>query len=151
MVALSYITTKATEKIRGAANPGPFDGTAGFIFGLARGFILVCLLYLFYGAVALPPKKNGKVEDPPWIAHSHFLALIKVTNAQFMKLVDKAEQAIPQNPTAGKPPKVDNGYAERDKKKSSKKGGKNEKDGYSSGSRTDLDRLLSSNNGSLRP
>lgn len=144
LVALSYITTKATEKVRGGANPGPFDGTAGFIFGLARGFILVCLLYLFYGAVALPGK-NAK--DPEWIAHSHFLALIKMTNAQFMKLVDRAEHTIPRNPTAGAPPRVDNSdYAERGEK------GKNgEKDGYSSGARTDLDRLLSSNNGSLRP
>jgi len=148
LVALSYITTKLTEKVRGGANPGPFDGTAGFIFGLARGFVLVCLLYLFYGWVAMPPKDGAK--DPSWMAHSHFLALIKMTNAQFMKLVDKAEIAIPQNPTAGKPPRVDNSsYAGRDNKGNKKDQG--EKDGYSGASRTDLNRLLSSSNGSLRP
>jgi membrane protein required for colicin V production len=146
LVALSYVTTKVTEKVRGADKPGPFDGTAGFIFGLARGFILVCLLYLFYGWVAQPP---GSTKDPKWIEHSHFLALIKVTNAQFMKLVSKAEKAIPQNPTAGRPPRVDNGYSDREERKKDKKG--KDKDGYSDGPRTDLDRLLSSNNGSMRP
>ena len=148
LVALSYVTTKATEKIRGAASPGPFDGTAGFIFGLARGFILVCLLYLFYGWVAMPPHNN---KDPEWIAHSRFLALIKMTNAQFMKLIAKAEKAIPQNPTAGRPPRVDNSsYSDREEKRADRKKD-DDRDGYSNGQRTDMDRLLGSNNGSLRP
>ena len=147
LVALSYVTTKATEKVRGGASPGPFDGTAGFIFGLARGFILVCLLYLFYGWIAPTPGSK----DPKWIAHSHFLALIKVTNAQFMKLAQKAEKAIPQNPTAGRPPRVDNSsYSDHEEKRADRKKD-GDKDGYSNGQRTDMDRLLGSNNGSLKP
>ena len=90
LIALSYLTTKATEKLRGE-KPGPWDGTAGFIFGIARGFIVVCLLYLFYGWVEQPKA------DPPWIAKAKFLPLIKKTDDVFLKLIAKAEVKIPQN------------------------------------------------------
>ena len=95
LIALSYVTTKATEKLRGES-PGPWDGTAGFLFGLVRGFALVCILYLFYGWVMQP--KN----DPQWIAHSKFLTLIKKTDNAFIKLAGKAEEKIPKNTTDGK-------------------------------------------------
>ena len=141
LVALSYLTAKATEKLRGADKPGPFDGTAGFIFGLARGFVVVCLLYLFYGLVMQP--EDGK--DPEWIAHSAFLPLIHKTNEEFLALMSDAEQKIPQNPQAGKVPRVDRGYAKRDLERGDRDSG------YSSGSRGDMDRLLGANRGSLRP
>jgi membrane protein required for colicin V production len=95
LIALSYVTTKATEKLRGA-NPGPWDGTAGFLFGLVRGFAIVCVLYLFHGWVMQP--KN----DPAWIAHSKFLSLIKKTDNAFVKLAGKAEAKIPKNETDGR-------------------------------------------------
>ena len=134
---------QAIEEYRrsGAANPGPFDGTAGFIFGLARGFVLVCLLYLFYGWVAQP--ENGK--DPEWIAHSAFLPLIKDTNAQFLALVSDAEAKIPQNPEAGLPPRVDRKTADRSiERDRARDVERDQASGYSNGSRNDLDRLLSS-------
>jgi len=139
LVALSYLTAKATEKLRGAANPGPFDGTAGFIFGLARGFVLVCLLYLFYGVVMQP--EGGK--DPQWIAHSAFLPLIHKTNDEFVALMSRAAEKIPQNPTAEMAPRVDRRTASRDLD--------DRDNGYSDGSRRDMDRLLGANRGSLRP
>ncbi len=91
LVALSYVTMQATNKIRGGEDPGPWDGTAGFLFGIVRGFLLVAIVYLFYGWVVQPKA------DPQWIAHSKFIGLIKKTDTAFEKLASKAEKKIPQN------------------------------------------------------
>jgi membrane protein required for colicin V production len=90
LIAFSYLTTKVTEKVRGK-EPGPWDGTAGFLFGLGRGFIIVCLLFLFYGWVVQP--KN----DPAWIQKSKFLPLIKKTDNAFEVFALKAQDRIPVN------------------------------------------------------
>jgi membrane protein required for colicin V production len=134
LLALSFITGKLTDKVRGAEKPGPFDGTAGFIFGLARGFVLVCLLYQFYGWVAKDPH-----HDPAWIADSRFLPLIRDTNEAMLGLVSRAEQKIPENPTAGRPPPVDRGSANNDHSR------RDSNNGYSNASRRGLDRLLFAN------
>jgi membrane protein required for colicin V production len=90
LVALSYVTTKLTEKVRGK-EPGNWDGTAGFIFGLARGFMVVAVLFLFYGWVVQPKK------DPTWIANAKLLPLIKKTDKAFIDIVAAAQEKIPVN------------------------------------------------------
>ncbi|MEM8786546.1 MAG: CvpA family protein, partial [Pseudomonadota bacterium] len=56
----------------------PIDGTLGFLFGLARGFLFVTLVYLLYSTVRVDP-------DPPaWIAEARFLPLMDRTNAFFI-------------------------------------------------------------------
>ncbi len=61
-----------------------------------RGFLLVSIVYLFYGWVMQPKT------DPTWIAHSKFLGLIKKTDNAFEKLASKAEKKIPQNDSNGR-------------------------------------------------
>jgi membrane protein required for colicin V production len=90
LVALSYVTTKLTEKVRGDA-PGNWDGTAGFVFGLVRGFLVVAILFLFYGWVVQPKK------DPTWIANAQLLPLIKKTDQAFVDIVGAAQDKIPLN------------------------------------------------------
>lgn len=90
LVALSYVTTKLTEKVRGNA-PGNWDGTAGFMFGLVRGFLVVAILFLFYGWVVQPKK------DPAWIASAKLLPAIKKTDQAFVDIVGAAQDKIPLN------------------------------------------------------
>lgn len=90
LIALSYVTTKLTEKVRGDA-PGNWDGTAGFIFGLVRGFFVVAILFLFYGWVVQPKK------DPAWIASARLLPAIKKTDQAFVDIVGTAQDKIPLN------------------------------------------------------
>lgn len=68
----------------GADKPGPVDGTMGFIFGLARGFILVALIYLFYGWTTSPSQR------PAWITNARFLPLIEDTNEVFVRFAEGA-------------------------------------------------------------
>lgn len=116
LTGLSYVMRKLTEKLRGP-EPGPFDGTAGFLFGLVRGFVLVCLVYLFYGWVA--PSEN----EPKWLKEAALIPAVKATNKVFVGLVAKGEARPANAPTQS----------------DSREDGT----GYSEGSREDLDHLLS--------
>lgn len=106
LIGFSYVTSQLTDKLRGATKPGAFDGTAGFLFGVARGFLLVCVTYLAYTLFSQPE------EHPDWIAGSRFLPFINQTNEAFLAFASDAEKRIPANPATGQTYEGEQSYAE---------------------------------------
>jgi membrane protein required for colicin V production len=70
LIIVSLISVKISDSVVDSA-AGAFDRTLGFIYGLARGFVLVAIAYLFYGWL-LPFDKQ---ED--WVRNASSLPAIK--------------------------------------------------------------------------
>jgi membrane protein required for colicin V production len=60
LFALSIVSGAISGAVRGTA-AGSVDRTLGFVFGLARGAVLVCIAYLALGMI-IPPR-----EQPAWV------------------------------------------------------------------------------------
>lgn len=70
LIVVSLISVKISDSVVDSA-VGGFDRTLGFMYGLARGFVLVAIAYLFYGWL-LPFDKQ---ED--WVRNASSLPAIK--------------------------------------------------------------------------
>jgi membrane protein required for colicin V production len=70
LILISLISVKISDTVVDSA-VGAFDRTLGFIFGLARGFLLVTICYLFYGWLL----KEDQQED--WVRNAASLPYIK--------------------------------------------------------------------------
>jgi membrane protein required for colicin V production len=70
LILVSIISVKISDRVVDSA-AGAFDRTLGFIFGLARGLVLVSVAYLFYGW--LQPPENQ--ED--WIRNAQSLPVVQ--------------------------------------------------------------------------
>ena len=97
LLSASFVTIKLTEKLRGK-EPGKFDGTAGFLFGLVRGYVLACLLALIVTKLWLPS------EAPAWVSKSALLPTINKTNEALLSALQKAEQKLPEELTPAPSP-----------------------------------------------
>ena len=118
LIVVSLISVKVSDVVVDSA-AGAFDRTLGFIFGLARGFVLVAIAYLFYGWL-LPFDKQ---ED--WVRNAASLPMIKtvgetllsfmppdiaetLSNTALMKNPDPAASKTDQS--AAEPAKPESGY-----------------------------------------
>jgi membrane protein required for colicin V production len=72
LIFLSIISVRVADWVLDSA-AGPFDRTAGLVYGLARGLLLVAIAYLFY-VWLVPPEKR---ED--WVRNARSLAVIEAT------------------------------------------------------------------------
>jgi membrane protein required for colicin V production len=70
LIVVSIISVKISDRVVDSA-VGAFDRTLGFIYGLARGLVLVAIAYMLYGWVS-PPEKQ---ED--WIRNAQSLPIIR--------------------------------------------------------------------------
>ena len=70
LIVVSLISVKISDSVVDSS-AGAFDRTLGFLYGLARGFVLVAIAYLFYGWL-LPFDKQ---ED--WVRNASSLPAIK--------------------------------------------------------------------------
>jgi membrane protein required for colicin V production len=118
LIVVSLISVKISDVVVDSA-AGAFDRTLGFIFGLARGFVLVAIAYLFYGWL-LPFDKQ---ED--WVRNAASLPMIKTVGETLLSFMppDIAETlsntALMKNPdpsanktdqSAAEPAKPESGY-----------------------------------------
>jgi membrane protein required for colicin V production len=62
LIVVSVISVKISDLVVDSA-AGAFDRTLGFIYGLARGFVLVAIAYLFYGWLLPPERQEAWVRD----------------------------------------------------------------------------------------
>lgn len=87
---LSWAGNKVIVKISGK-EPGPIDGTAGFFFGIGRGFIMVTIAYFVFDLLYDPKKL------PDWIAEAQFEPVIADTTefyySLFPNLKDQPDKA----------------------------------------------------------
>lgn len=118
---LSWAGNKVVLNLSGK-EPGPVDGTAGFFFGVARGFIMVTVTYFVFDLLYAPKTA------PDWIADAQFEPVIADTTDFYYDLFPalkdeskkKAKKPASKNKEAGKDKgdgKKEKGYSERDRDK----------------------------------
>jgi membrane protein required for colicin V production len=99
LIIVSLISVKISDSVVDSA-AGAFDRTLGFLYGLARGFVLVAIAYLFYGWL-LPFDKQ---ED--WVRNASSLPAIMAVGETLLSFMppDIAETlsntALMKNPVA---------------------------------------------------
>ena len=84
LLIVHFITSRFSEMVLDS-RVGALDRTLGFVFGLARGFLLVVILYFF--AVFLFEQDEEK--HPFWVTQSQTLPLIKDTGHTIINLLKK--------------------------------------------------------------
>jgi len=80
LIIVSVISVKISDWVVDSA-VGGFDRTVGFIYGLARGFVLVAIAYLFYGWL-LPVDRQE-----PWVRDAKSLPMIKYAGEKLLALM----------------------------------------------------------------
>lgn len=70
LIIVSLISVKLSDMVVDSA-AGLFDRTLGFVYGLARGLVLVAIAYLFYGWL-MPPDRQ---ED--WVKNAQSLPMLQ--------------------------------------------------------------------------
>ncbi len=87
LIIVSLITTRFSDKVLDS-RVGALDRTLGFVFGLARGLILVVIVYLFLSP--LMPEKD----HPNWVREARSLPLIEQTGQMILSLVPEDPLAL---------------------------------------------------------
>jgi membrane protein required for colicin V production len=77
LIVVSVISVKISDLVVDSS-AGAFDRTLGFFYGLARGFVLVAIAYLFYGWL-LPPEKQEA-----WVRNAKSLPYIKTVGERLL-------------------------------------------------------------------
>lgn len=111
LIIVSILSVKISDRVVDSA-VGAFDRTLGFLYGLARGLVLVSIAYLFYGW--LQPPENQ--ED--WIRNAQSLPLIQGVSNGLVSVIERISPDTAQNltkATIGNPstttPETDTGYS----------------------------------------
>ncbi len=127
LIIVSIIGVKISDRVVDSA-AGPIDRTFGFIYGLARGLVLVAICYLFYGWL-LPVDKQ---ED--WVRNAASLPAIRWVSQTMMAYMppDIAE-------TLSNSSLIGNGPDVQDK---SNTASKKDATGYSSSQQQGMDNLV---------
>jgi membrane protein required for colicin V production len=111
LIIVSIISVKISDRVVDSA-AGAFDRTLGFIYGLARGLVLVSVAYLFYGWVQ-PPENQ---ED--WIRNAQSLPVVKglgeflvgMMPPDIGEMLAKTTLGNPEAPSADGKANADTGY-----------------------------------------
>ena len=80
LIVVSIISVKISDSVVDSA-AGAFDRTLGFIYGLARGFVIVVIAYLLYGWLT----PFDKQED--WVRNASSLPAIKAAGATLLEFM----------------------------------------------------------------
>lgn len=89
LIIVSLITVRISDGVLDS-RIGALDRTLGFIFGLARGLVLVVIAYLFF--TWLVPEDT----QPEWIREARSLPILKKTGAGIVSL-------LPEDPASAIP------------------------------------------------
>jgi membrane protein required for colicin V production len=79
LIVVSVITVRVSDKILDS-RIGALDRTLGFLFGLARGLIIVVVAFVFFDWL-VPPKSQ-----PTWITNARSLTVIKKVGDDIMAM-----------------------------------------------------------------
>lgn len=144
LLILSLLTRSISRRVQDSAL-NAVDRSLGFLFGLARGALLVCLAYIPLAWMMAPS------QQPEWLAHARSRPLVERGAAMLQALVDESRPvAVP----------VQDRGSERIRKaletermvrdimspdpKAPQQEGKPQQQGYGTGERRDLERLIDS-------
>ncbi|MFT3987283.1 CvpA family protein [Aestuariivirga sp.] len=134
LIVVSVISVKISDWVVDSA-VGGFDRTVGFIYGLARGFVLVAIAYLFYGWL-LPVDRQE-----PWVRDAKSLPLIKYAGEKLLALMPPDIAETLTNTALSKSPE-----------QTPATDGKSDTEGYSKSEQQGLDNLTNgvTNNGTAQ-
>ncbi len=82
LIVVSLITFRISDKVLDS-RVGALDRTLGFIFGLARGFLLVAIVFILFTALAR--------DQPDWVRNARSYSILQQTQVAI-------ESLLPMNP-----------------------------------------------------
>jgi membrane protein required for colicin V production len=87
LIIVSFITFRISDRVLDS-RVGALDRTLGFIFGLARGFLLVAIVFILFSALAR--------DQPAWITDARSYPILKQTQVAIESLMPpNPEQYLP--------------------------------------------------------
>src|SRR5262245_22721574 len=87
LIVVSLITFRISDSVLDS-RVGALDRTFGFIFGLARGFLLVAIVFILFTALAR--------DEPAWVRNAQSYAILQKTRIAIESLLPmNPEQYIP--------------------------------------------------------
>ena len=87
LIIVSLITFRISDRVLDS-RVGALDRTLGFIFGLARGFLLVAIVFILFSALAR--------DQPAWIVEAKAYPILKQTQVAIESLMPpNPEQYLP--------------------------------------------------------
>jgi membrane protein required for colicin V production len=99
LIVVSVVSVKISDTVVDSS-AGALDRSLGFLYGVARGLVLVAIAYMFY-SWANPPEKQ---ED--WVRNAQTLPIIQFTSNLLINLMPPdiantlTNAALPSNPQA---------------------------------------------------
>ena len=82
LIVVSLITFRVSDKVLDS-KVGALDRTLGFVFGLARGFLLVAIVFILFTALAR--------DQPEWVRNARSFPILQQTQVAI-------ESLLPMNP-----------------------------------------------------
>ncbi len=96
LIPISFVSFRVQELVRGT-HAGPLDRSLGFVFGIARGLLVVGLGYLTFSSLATPK------DHPEWLREARLLPVIKGTADVIRSLGGNKKKADTEQETAEVP------------------------------------------------
>ena len=132
LIIMSLISVRIADWVLDSA-AGAFDRSMGFVYGLARGLLLVAIAYLFY--VWLVPEQ--KQEE--WVRNARLLPVVKEVSTVVISFLPADVADVLRNKT----------YVTDKDAQPAQAAPPEEEEGYQSGSQQNLNRLIESTDGSV--
>jgi membrane protein required for colicin V production len=130
LIIMSLISVRIADWVLDSA-AGAFDRTMGFVYGLARGLLLVAIAYLFY--VWLVPEQ--KQED--WVRNARLLPVVKEVSTVVISFLPADVADVLRNKT----------YVTDQGTQPAPASPPEEEEGYQAGQQQNLNRLIESTDG----
>jgi membrane protein required for colicin V production len=95
LIVVSLITFRISDRVLDS-RVGALDRTLGFIFGLARGFLLVAIVFILFTALAR--------DQPEWVRNARSYPILQQTQVAIESLLPmNPEQYLPEQKPEGQP------------------------------------------------
>ncbi|HEY7766324.1 MAG TPA: CvpA family protein [Aestuariivirgaceae bacterium] len=130
LIIMSLISVRIADWVLDSA-AGAFDRTMGFVYGVARGLLLVAIAYLFY--VWLVPEQNQE----EWIRDARLLPVVKEVSTVVISFLPADVADVLRNKT----------YV-TDQDNAPAQPAAEDEEGYQAGQQQNLNRLIESTDGS---
>jgi membrane protein required for colicin V production len=149
LIPASFMSFRLSELVRDSS-AGPLDRSLGFVFGIARGLLVVGLGYVLFSSLA------SEENQPSWVREARLLPVVKGTAEVIMSLNDKDKKTHEPAEEAGsekiqhaanvseEPAPKPTPAADENTGNSNEGGGGNKSTSYSAGQRRALDELVKS-------
>jgi len=83
-IPLFYLSRRFAPAVQ-RTEIGPVDRSLGFVFGIARGLVVVALAYIVF-SIMVPPQNQ-----PAWLVQSRFFPIVENTSDVLLSLVPLSE------------------------------------------------------------